>query len=556
VVNGQFTLLADSFANAGRGATVITVELTGDHAFQDLRERVIGHSDLPSECSIGSVRRDAADGHLSADATAPVTPWANVVHGSDGYFAGLVETIRLSHYPRLTMMTSLLDAGYTDLEVEGLLLSNPVVACPERQSHLTQLTRLQSLADCLATIQRMFPPAAARIQRRRGIQDGEVVRPFLAKLYAELSSGEEPNLEVPIPERTTHRPVQANLISFDSLDRDPLPPCGPVGFLIPLAGTSGRFGGYHLPEGSPRRIKAMLPLFTLDGRQVSALDVRVIEAERWAQQGGQTGRYFMSCSHSTEPAVRSWIESHPDIDAALSRVPELIRFAAAGPAHSPTRFQDNVLRDPDGLPLTKPFGSFGLLWAALTTGTLDRWERDGVEYVAAANADDVGFRPEPPILRLLAENPNLDAVVVAVSPDPARPIAVGGLLRRRLGPSGWSTYVEEKAPVSLGQDYFSTNQIYFRLPSLVAALHSVRVQDLPVYLERKPAPPGTDLVPAMHAYRPYCDILRIMSDVAAVHIAPRPSGHQSGSYCPLKRLSDLTVAQRTIDLIAGRRASQ
>jgi hypothetical protein len=77
------------------------------------------------------------------------------------------------------------------------------------------------------------------------------------------------------------------------------------------------------------------------------------------------------------------------------------------------RWIDQILRYADGSPSLKPPGNLGLLTCLLLSGTLSKWVERGIEILAIASGDDVGFRLDPALLGLFGD-PTIDAVVVGV----------------------------------------------------------------------------------------------------------------------------------------------
>jgi hypothetical protein len=555
VLNGQFALLSRLFEYSGHGAVIIELGIPENRSATAFRRQLVGHSDVPHECDQGSIRRDAADGFFIVDTpNRPVTPWANVVHASDGYLSGAIETRRL--IPRTEtsrLYRSLAARGYSQFELDSVVSEDPVVITRDGASRLTRLTKGRSFVECAEAIERHFPS-------QRSL-NGSVGTDALRALL-ELSCSPDPRsrLEQPVPcEGDTvpraisqrHEAVGTNG-SFGGrvLAR------GSIGLLVPMAGSGGRFGGYHRAEGSVERIKPLLPLFRVRGRQLSALDVRAAHIRTLRERTGAGGPIFLSCNHHTEDPLLAWVQQNSDLDVSIGRVPELYRVQARGKLEGGygERWEalSNLLRDSEGVLLPKPLGSMGMMSALRNSGTLSRWIDEGVDYVIAANSDDVGFRVDPGILGLLEASQDMtDAVIVATSVGAdSGNLVKGGVIRDRVTERGkMSRYVQENASVEPSA-LLNTNQLYFRSRALLAALDLIegtRESTLPFYGEEKNAKVGDEDVAAWHVYQPYCDVLRVMNAVRAVEISTSPSPSQFGAFSPLKRPEDVSRAQATID---------
>ena len=151
LVNGHCLALADRFRTGdGRGSFLLEVGTRQDGPAVDLvRSRLVGNDNRPDQCEQGSIRRDGADGILPLAAGTPaVSPWANVLHCSDGYLAGLVETCGvLSKPPNGLLLAELAGRGFSTEEITTLLLPDPVVAVEGTQLRLTERTRGRSVKE-------------------------------------------------------------------------------------------------------------------------------------------------------------------------------------------------------------------------------------------------------------------------------------------------------------------------------------------------------------------------------------------------------------------------
>lgn len=574
VMNGHFTLLSQRFRGVGdRGATVIELGLDDHPAIRDIRLRLIGAADRPEECLPGTIRRDAWEGFFFTDASdEPVVPWANAVHASDGYLAGAIEAAAVfGEWGTSSMARRLSGLGYSSVEIDRLIMKDPIVPAYGDEQHLTKRTAMLPRDRCLAEVGRWFPPLSA---------DG--APPASAYLLSALiGAGDSgrPNFAVdrPQPEPDSRHPATGSIRDCTDLphslirEGEELIAAGGLGLLVPLAGSGGRFGGYDVAEGQGPRLKPLLPVFDIGGTDVSSMDVRAAHAHFLARRGGAPVRMLLSCSHATEPRAKEWLARNAEVEAEVVRVPEMYRLRTdrwdANADAPDVSAADSILRDLNGAPVLKPSGSLGLLMAAAQSGVLSRWQQHGVQVVVAANADDVAFRVDPQIVGMFAASPAVDAVVLTTPFIDDRTAATaraqrGGLLRERPAGESWSAYVEEHAGATAtsGDEQFSTNQIYFRLQSLCQLLTD-RTADgmdairrrLPVYFEVKEVHVGDQQVGALHAYQTYGDVLRLLPSVEAVSMTRAPRPGQPRGYAPLKSPSDVGVAQAVLDAVSALR---
>jgi UDP-N-acetylglucosamine pyrophosphorylase len=562
LVNGHFALLSERFSNRGRGAVVLELGLNSQTSISDFRSKLVGASDRPEECQPGSIRRDAFDGYFIVDSPAdPVTPWANVVHASDGYLAGYLETIHLlGELPEPRFVRSLTASGYTRNEIAHLIVPDPAVQVDGDTLRLTKITAGLSQEDCLAKL-RAYMPALRTVG-----PCGNDAFPLCELLATAAQEDLSRTIDQAVTETVSRRPrlpSPATELSQQLLEAGTESIAeSKVAILVPLAGSGGRFGGYTIAEGSGQRLKPLLPLFELDGCRLSALDIRAAHIRYLRQTLNSSLPVFLSCSHHTEHLVKQWAVHNSDLSVEFGRVPECYRISMLSdpfPAEE-LGVVSRILRDQEGLPLLKPSGSMGLLLSAAASGVLSHWESEGISVVAASNADDVGFRLDRGVVGLLCSRSDLDAVVVTTpvirqcqGNEESLGEAKGGILRERRTEGGWSAYIEENGAMDEGiPEYFSTNQIYFRLSSLRWALESdkgdIRAM-LPLYYELKEVPVNGGAVHALHAYQPFCEVLRLLSNVLAVSIQRDPTVQQRRGFCPLKRHGDVKYAQRTLDTL-------
>jgi hypothetical protein len=552
VLNGQFALLSRLFDYSDHGAVVFDAALSPKCTIADFRRLLVGRSDVPKSCRPGSIRRDAGDGFfMSDDPTQPVTPWSNVIHASDGYLSGAIESSKLVRTERNGRLAAeLARHGYTEYELSTLVLQDPLVSSAAWEARLSRLTVAQPLSECVATITQYVPPL-----EHPGRDSGDTV---LAALL-EMASSRDPQAWLERPHPAPGARTAVGVVDRLAVDDDTARlgaaalAAGVVGLAVPLAGAGGRFGGYDVPEGSPQRMKAFAPVFKVGERRLSALDVRAEHLRRLRDCMGRRPPLFLSCSSVTWPAVNEWAKQNGDLAPGLGLVPEIYRiWAKTGGYPSEWDVLSKVVRDSAGLPLTKPAGSLGLLLSLVRSGVLDTWLEAGIRHVVAANSDDVGFRLDPTALGALEADDTLDAVVmvVPVANLRGRLPSKGGLLRVRTHSGQDSHYVEENAlPDASVHEFLSTNQIYLRASSLRVALGKLerRPDLLPYYFEEKQLLVDDTQRQVWHAYRPYCDILRLMDRVEAIEISATPRDGQVGTFSPLKTQQDIAAGQAVID---------
>ncbi|WP_433320269.1 UTP--glucose-1-phosphate uridylyltransferase [Micromonospora chersina] len=564
VLNGQFSLLPQRFRGTdGAGAVVIELGLTDRTTVPDLRRRLIGDSDDPRECCPGSIRRDAYDGDFETDTPGTlVTAWANTVHASDGYLAGAIEaSALLGAESGRVFRERLASLGYSSTEIELLVMKDPVVAADGDEQRLTKQTAMAGLEGCLETIQRFFPPLA-----RHGFS-GTARFPLSALVDRHPQDRSDAVIDQPRPEPVSRLPLgpppAVSDVASASLMRAgaELIASNGLAIMTPCAGSGGRFGGYHVPEGDQARLKPLLPLFGVAGRLVSAMDIRTAHVRALGRRFGVLPPIFVSCSRQTEAHLRRWVNHSADgLDLMMARVPEMYRLRmdrlSTNTALPVATTADQILRDLDGSPLLKPVGSLGMLIAVARSGALKRWAERGVRVAVTANSDDVGFRVDPAVLGLFGERPDLDAVVLTV---PRTGALRGGLLRERSVGGRWSAYVEEHAAASDNEtEQFNTNQIYFRVSSLRRALGGDSLDEvseacrrLPLYFEQKQVNVGGKQVPALHAYQTCADVLRLLPTVLALQLSRQPVRGQRGGYAALKSAADVNKAQEMLTALVA-----
>lgn len=528
VLNGHFPGLAELF---GQGAFVVEAGLHADGTgIDEVRRWVVGHDNRPSDCLPGTIRRDAADGLFPVDADVPVDSRRNLVHCSDGLLAGMIECHALLRHEAVDgeLAERLQSLGLTADELALLVATDPVVRMLRADRRLTELTRGQTLNDCVATIARAVPPVFGR---PNGFASGVSLPSLVRQLTRLISNGGNSGSlsSYPGPDvRLLHEPaIEAGQLA-DDVEQAGLDVIGAggVGFVVPAAGTGGRFGGYDVPESHPRRQKALVRAFTVGGAARTSLDVRLANARYWRKlTGGRVPMAVMSGPTNRE-AVAAWCaERHAGGAEDLYSYQQYGTYRVRAelfdqflPVNG-RRWIDEILRFEDGSPDLKPPGNLGMLTCLVLSGTLSAWSSSGVEFLVIANGDDVGFRLEPKALGLLRRDAAADAVVMGApwrlrghvrtddgplelrgdvtgwcidetgaagrlgrTPSGRWQVAmdgyhgvleepsfdVGGSLCDLRTSAGWRPGVAEKAPHSAfaGIPLFSTNQIYLRISAL------------------------------------------------------------------------------------------
>lgn len=578
IVNGHCLALADRFQTEdGRGCVLIEAGTPlGGPEVAEVRSWLVGQDNRPDRCAPGSIRRDAASGELPiADSSLAVSPWANVLHCSDGYFAGMVESARaLGHPPRGLLRAELDRMGYGNEEVDGLLLSDPVVSANRTERRLSERTRGLSLRDCSDTIAFFYPPVFGP---HHGYGAGLTSGRLLAAMHGLSAAAADTAAFSTVSER--RRPVPARppvpevrhltAAADETVGRAALA-AGRLGLLVPAGGTGGRFGGYRLPETDPRRHKPLAPVFTVAARPVCALDIRAANARYWTGATGGDVPVGVMVSASTRAGVETWA-SGPGADGirpALYEQPGVYRFRPDGlvgdPGLEPTLFlHDFLLRDPEGRPSNKPAGTLGLIGAFVIGDAFRAWHEAGVEYLAVANSDDVGFRIDPAVLGYLERSPGVEALVLVVPSVVQRGAAgvKGGYLGEVLTDGSWRTAVIDGAALAPGEEpypYLNTNQIYLRTSALRRLFSGTdartradgvrRVREaLPVFAERKNVVLDGGAREAIQLFQPVAELLRVLDGVTAAATTRTHRAGRRGAHVPLKTPGDVAVAQRFLD---------
>jgi hypothetical protein len=406
VVNGHVPGLADLFTPE---AWIFDLGLAGDLTIGDVREFMVGDDSLPSRCRPGTLRRDGFDHTLGGvDPALAVTSRHNLIHCSDGLLAGRMETRSLGPEragPDL-LATELLAAGLTEDEIGLIVEADPRVRHDEPNGHLTDVTKGLGLKETVEEILRYVPPV---LGASNGHADG-VTRSLLEHVF-----GGTP-LDLPAVTPPESFPVTPGhddrAAGLDVLTG------GQVAMLVPAGGTGGRFGGYDVPESHTRRQKALAPILDLDGRAVSALDIRMANVRFWDRSARRRMPVAVMGSATGAAALHDWrsrLDEPYRTSVCFFRQHGVYRVDRDLLAESAGRpWVDAILRDGRGVPSRKPHGSMGLFSALVVSGQFDRWAARGVRYLVMANADDVLFRIDPGTIGHLERNATVDAVVHAV----------------------------------------------------------------------------------------------------------------------------------------------
>jgi hypothetical protein len=522
VLNGHVPGLAELF---GEGTAIIGVGLDG-LSVAELRHRVVGDDNRPERCAPGTIRRDAADGTFPLDPGPPVDSRRNVVHCSDGLLAGERESRALLGPEPGALTEQLHAAGLTHDEIETIVLRDPVVAADGVEQPLTDATSGMDLVDTVRTITHFFPPVFGAAN---GFASGLSLATFVREVHARSEADTtEIRATTAIAPPAEHE--QAGIAAMDA-----------VGFVVPAGGTGGRFGGYGLPETHPDRQKALVPVFEADGKPVSALDIRLANVRYWRAATGARLPVAVMASPTSHDALAAWARKN---DAELYDQHGVYRLRPGA-----ERWFDRVAREPDGTPSLKPPGHLGALTCLALSGILDRWAADGIEYLAVANGDDVGFRLDPRIVGMLAADPGLDAVVAGVRWGPSD--SGGAICEVRTG-DGWRVGVAESGGQDrLADPLYSTNQFVVRveavrrvfgLPGDVVAAVRRFVDRQPFHVERKKVG-DADAVQLQQRINAVFSHLRM----AVVRLSRDEPLDTRGSYAGLKRRDDVPFGQWLLD---------
>jgi UTP--glucose-1-phosphate uridylyltransferase len=583
VVNGHVPGLAELFTPT---VWVFDLGIDGDEVqIRAVRRTLVGDDSLPANCPPGSLRRDGADGRLPLGSTARVSSRHNLVHCSDGLVAGLAEARAL--IPGRTspdlLTTELTRAGLTGPEIAGLVATDPRIVVHEPNGYLSDLTHGLSLAGTVATILRAVPPV---VGRANGYADGV----GYAMLDRALTQGMTAAAALGVPAGS--RPLATVVApgpSDEEAGRSAIG-AGIVAALVPAGGTGGRFGGYDVPETDPSRQKALVPAFTVGGRRVSALDIRLANVRYWDEGAGDRVPVAVMGSPTSADALRRWQRSLGDPYGKALRVfaqHGIYRLDRALLAGNPRNsWIDAILRDTGGRPSLKPHGGMGLFSAFMISDLLDTWERGGVAYVAVANGDDVLFRLDPRAIGHLANNPGADAVMVGIPWGYATTVERGGVpVEARGDASGWSLDETGEAlaepPPAQDRRYdrggavlttdgclsvvegtrpdgalFNTNQLYVRLTAIRRLIDGTGTGDraeavgriiarLPASLEDKTVVIDGVERPARQLSQPLHGLLSLLGRCDVI-TAARGAGVRGG-YAPLKHPSDTRFAQLMLD---------
>jgi hypothetical protein len=518
VLNGYVPGLAALF---GAGTAIVEVDLAG-LSVADLRQRVVGHDNRPERCEPGTIRRDAADGLFPLDPGPPVDSRHNVVHCSDGLLAGELETRALLGSGQGALTERLLAEGLTREEIETIVLRDPVVGAEA----LTDATRGASLDDCVRTITHYFPPVFGAAN---GFASGLSLATFVREFRSPAGNPPEEIRAI----TTSPPPPEHEAAGLAAIAG------GAVAFVVPAGGTGGRFGGYGLPENHPDRQKALVRAFQVNGKAVCGLDIRLANARHWRAVTGARLPVAVMASPTNHEAITTWAD---DPDLVVYRQYGVYRLLNTGRE----RWFDEVLREPDGTPSLKPPGNLGALTGLALSGILDTWAAEGIEYLALANGDDVGFRLDPRIVGVLAADPELDVVVSGVPCGPgANQGGAIGEVRGRVG------IVETSAPVEDSLLY-NTNQFVVRVAALRHALGLPA--DDPVaairhFVDKEPFHVEHKRIGAV-------DALQLQQRLPAAFTrlrmaAVRLTGETRGSYAALKRPADVAAGQLLLDTMSA-----
>jgi hypothetical protein len=614
VLNGQFPGLAELF---GAGTVIIQAGVTGGGPqVHHIRRWLVGADSRPARCQPGSLRRDAHDGAFETDGLTPVDSRMNILHCSDGLLTGMIESAGLfGEDGRAGALASeLRAAGLTADEISSIVAADPVVSLPAGTARLTQLTRDLDLDDCVRTVVRLVPPVFGSAN---GYASGMSIAALAGQLSA-LSDGEFGPAEPPPARSLRQLPRHPSELpdSDEAAGRLALAD-GRVAFVVPAGGTGGRFGGYDLPEADPARQKPLLPCFRAQGEPRCALDIRVANASYWQRETGGRIPVAVMGSPTNYHLLRAWQAARNPAGAAdIAMYQQFGTYRLGYPPPDAAddsgnaRWVDRIVRHGDGTPSLKPPGNLGALTCLALSGILDDWLRAGVEFLAIANGDDVGFRLDPRILGYLRREPEVSAIVIAVpwgvqgticagavrqdvradvsgwclvgsgrpatirlagEPVPEVVIGsdvfpldqpafdVGGWLCEVPGAGGWRPAVVESAEHHApdARTLLSTNQIYLRVSALRDLMDLDGVNDVPAAvasfvarqparIERKTVTTDSAKIEAVQVSQAMSGIFQSLSTVPML-INRSASAGQYGGHAPLKTEADVPFGQHLLD---------
>jgi hypothetical protein len=419
ILNGHYPGLHALFRAT---STIIStgVHPDGPHIGQ-IRQWVIGDDNRPQACQPGSIRRDAADHKFPVDASIPVDLQMNVIHCSDGLLAGMIETYKLldQEFPQGELAEQLKAHGLTAEEIGTIVTADPLIELSDGRHRLTDLTTGLAFDDGLKTVLNAVPPVFGELN---GYASG-IAMSTLGREFARLRKSPETD------DIRSHAAVRA--LSAPPLVLGELPPDMMtegiraieeelVAMVVPAGGTGGRFGGYELPESDPRRQKALVQLFTVDGERRNALDIHAANVRFWQQQLGRSIPIAILASPTNYDALNLWSSQ-----AGASGLEKLVVYRQFGTyrlaadrwtaeASRDESWINSILRREDGSPALRPPGNLGVFTCLVLSGILSEWVDSGVKYLALANVSDIGYRLDPAVIGLLEANEHIDAVVAGV----------------------------------------------------------------------------------------------------------------------------------------------
>jgi hypothetical protein len=486
----------------------------------------------------------------------------------------------------------LAEAGLTGSEIEQIVLANPRVTSNGIDAPLVDITRPLGLADCIGKIVHLVPPVFGPVN---GNADG--VRFELLTRISSRRPATQPHSVAAgsLPLTTTVIPTAED----ESFGRQAIA-AGMVGMVVPAGGTGGRFGGYDLPENHAARQKPLLREFDVGGRCVSSLDVRLANATYW--RSSQSARLPLAImgSPTSIAALRTWAAALPRAAARevhLYQQHGIYRLDANRLAEDPTGSWINlILRNEDGSPSLKPYGNLGVVTCFILSGVLQAWEQMGIQYIAVANGDDIGFRLDPRIIGHMARNPDVDAVYIAMPWGFAAQIHRSGIsVEVRGDQSGWAldahgtrvepweqlreqkfdvggalqevsdgphTRLKIAEKISGPDATFNTNQMYLRIAALrrlvegtgasegIEAIQILTERWQPALVEKSVSLQGVTCKALQ--FDQHLHVLTSALDRCNVVRATRAPGMAiRGTYAPLKRPSDKLFAQLALDAMAA-----
>ena len=465
VVNGYLPGLINLFKETPDTRTVaIVVRSVNSYSasWRSLREELTGDDNNPRGNTIlGSIRRDAVCGEFPLPVEASeINGQKNVLHVSSGALEALSDMVGLfgMSVEHTSFGKLLIDNGYS-LEFIKYLITAPSVRIMDDTQRtysahsIFELTRKLEPSVALAVIKKFFPPLnedapntcasitfAEFLSLKRKYMSGEL---SVEKTVVDGSDLDRPNIAVRIFEEVmktggyeeTQLEEQGMQMVKDSQ----------IAHIAPAGGTSGRFYGYNVPIPEWQKIKVIQPIWSIDGKLVSCLEIKMGYLRYLtSRQGGRIPFVVMGSGININYLAQKVEAMHmyPESDLyfyAQGEIPRLnptirdLKDAGAfkdrrkfglsedvNEAQTITQWvQDNgvagdIFRNNDGTYSGKPIGHFDIIAKLILSRRLLELAERGIEVLHIANGDDVGAILDPAKCAYLMNQRNTDILSVLV----------------------------------------------------------------------------------------------------------------------------------------------